>query len=342
MQTLIQKQQPNYLTAKGKNGIITRIRIKLHLNKHIQRTEVTGRKIDDIALAYMNANDFINIQPVGTREKFKPILKRLKSQAKVQIIRDGILNDAHIDIFGFRLSDLSKKIQIRQLILGFINEALKSDPFFFQALERHAHNGKAVDYRFANDLIKKFNRLINKWRENVENESQYEKLRRQNEITELSDLINQELNDRNKEKAVRSNLCYFLLYDRTTEEATLDDDSATSIRDDQVDSRANYTKLIGKIKNLSLNNMEELIQIYCKANNDFYKNEIAAMRSKKKNETNRKNYSPVKDFTPIEKWEFIRLYKEDGLKNKEIAKATGFPLRTVERYGNMVEPPKIR
>ena len=113
---------------------------------------------------------------------------------------------------------------------------------------------------------------------------------RHQSLTELSDLIDDEINLRNKEKAQRANLCYFLLYDETpvlkpeyiercktaTEYSPpKQEDYVTVLTEDD-------NRLREKINNLSRSNLIELIRIYCKANNEFFKKEINEQRKTRK------------------------------------------------------------
>ena len=214
MDITTQPQQNNYLTAEGKAGVVTKFKQSSFWrgNFQIKRTTVTGRKIDEIVKAYINTQELINRQPDGTREKFNPILRRLKKQAKAQIIKDGVVNDDHLDIFYFRESELSRNMVFRNLMIEFVIDGSTSGTFLKNAMRKHAKTGHMVDFSFANALIDKSNELIESERHPPKEELSEEKYARHQSLTELSDLIDDEINLRNKEKAQRANLCYFLLY----------------------------------------------------------------------------------------------------------------------------------
>jgi hypothetical protein len=343
MDITTQPQQNNYLTAEGKTGgVVTKFKRRSFWrgNFQIKRTTVTGRKIDEIANAYINTRELINRQPDGTREKFKHILRRLKGRAKAQIIKDGVLNDDHLDLFCFRESDLSKDMVFRNLMIEFVIDGSTSGTFFKNAMRMYAKTGHLVDFSFANALIAKSNELLESDRHAPIEELPEEKYARHQSLIELSDLINDEINLRNKEKAQRANLCYFLLYDEILALKpeyierckTATEYSAPTQEDYVIAFKEDDNRLIEKIKNLSSTNLIELIRIYCHANNEFFKKEINKQRKTRKMINNKKYYKGKRSFTPEETKGFVKIYKDAGLNHKQIAHEIGCGLRTVERY----------
>jgi hypothetical protein len=322
METKNQSPQSKYLNAEGKTGIITKLEQKATMRGIIQmkNTNRLDRKIDEIAKEYRFNIMLMNSQPDGSREKFKSILKRIKKRAKAQIIKDSVISDDHMELFGFKNSDFSKEIIFRRLMIEFIITAFESDKFFIDAIREHAKGGHAVDYSFANDLKRKKNRLIDLDRNSGEDEPSEVKDKRRKEILQISELVNEELNLRNKEKAQRPNLCYFILYDEIAGSSV---NNITKEEDERFKEN---------VYRLSKTNLIELIRIYSKANNNFFLNDIIDERNTKKMEGNRKRYKPKRDFTAEETIEFVKLYKADGLKNRQIADIIGCSLRTVERY----------
>jgi len=342
MDITTQPQQNKYLTAEGKAGVVTKFKQSSFWrgNFQIKRTTVTGRKIDEIANAYINTQELINRQPDGTREKFKPILRRLKGRAKAQIIKDGVLNDDHLDLFCFRESDLSRDMVFRKLMIEFVIDGSTSGTFFKNAMRKHTKTGHLVDFSFANALIDKSNELIESDRHAPIEELPEEKYARHQSLIELSDLINDEINLRNKEKAQRANLCYFLLYDETLvlkpeyieRCKTATEYSAPKQEDYFIALTEDDNRFREKIKNLSKTNLIELIRICCNANNDFFKKEINKQRKTRKMIKNKKYYKGKRSFTPEETRGFVKIYKDAGLNHKQIAHEIGCGLRTVERY----------
>jgi hypothetical protein len=328
METQEQPQQSKYLKAEGKTGIITKLEQKATMRGIIQmkNTNRPGRKIDEIAKEYRFNKMLMNSQPDGSREKYKSILSRIKKRAKAQIIKDLIISDDHMELFGFKNSDFSKEIIFRRFMIDFIISASEKDKFYIDAMREHAKGGHAVDFSFANDLRRKYNTLIDMDRNSMENEPSELKNRRYEEILQIFDLIYEELNLRNKEKAQRPNLCYFMLYDE--KETNLNPGSA----DNNKEAIEDGERFKEKVYRLSKTNLMELIRIYRQANNIFFHNDIINERNTRKMEGNRKRYKAKRIFTPEETKGFIKLYKADGLNNKQVAEIIGCGLRTVERY----------
>jgi hypothetical protein len=320
MQVTTQSQQSKYLTAEGKTGIITEFNRKACWNSISQMnfSDLPGRVIDEIAKEYRFNLELMNCQPDGSKEKYKDILKKIKKHAKSQIIKDMVITENHMELFGFRNSDFSKQIKFRGLMIDYIIYGAEKDEFYKDAIREYAKSGHAVDYCFVTDLKRKYIHLIDLDRNPQKDEPESIKEYRHQEIREIFDLINEELNLRNKEKAERPNLCYFILYDesKTLKPGLLEDNESFK----------------EKVYKLSTSNLKELIRIYCKSNNDFYRKDIFTERNTRKMEANRKRYTAKKIFTLEETKGFVKLYKEDGLNNSQIAEIIGCSLRTVERY----------
>lgn len=342
METSAQPPKSKLLYATGVNGIITDFNRKAFRNGVFQmkNSDKPGLRISELAGEYKYNLALMNSQPDGSKEKYKKILKKIKKDAKTQIIKDMEVNDAHMELFSFGNADFSRAITFRRLITDFIISAAEKDKFFKDAIREHAKAGHAVDYSFAYDLKRKMKYLLELDQDSLTNESESMKKSRRQEIYDISVLINEELNLRNKEKGRRPNLCYFILYheERTLSPEFIEKRNNSSL--ELIPRQKDYNIIISeddesfkeKVYNLSKTNLIELVHVYCNANNDFYKEDIELESKNKKMEANRKRYKKKRDFSAEETKGFVKLYKEDGRTNSQIAEIIGCSLRTVERY----------
>lgn len=336
---------PKSKFATGVNGIIPQFNRKSLRNGVFQMkyTDKPGLRINELATEYKFNLALMNSQAEGSKEKYKKLLKNIKKDAKKQIIKDMKVNDDHMELFGFSNADFSRAITFRRLITDFIISAAEKDEFFKDAIRQHAIEGHAVDYSFANDLKRKMKYLIDLEINPRNNESEFIRERRRQEIYEISVLINEELNLRNKEKSLRPNLCYFILYheERTLSPVFIEKRNKSNL--ELIPRQTDYNVIISeddesfkaKVYNLSKTNLIDLVHVYCNANNDFYKEDIELESKNKKMEANRKRYKKKRDFTAEETRGFVKLYKEDNLTNSQIAEIVGCSLRTVERYSKL-------
>ena len=335
MEETNQSQESKHLTTEGENGIVTKLEKEARKNLFykLNTNSGPGKDLQKICDTYIRAKTMADRQPEGTKEKFKDIIKRLKGRAKAKILKKGECDVNTMALFGFKQIDFPvRKILLRKYLIDFVLNALNSDEFFREAISKLSKTGHMVDYIKYREMTEQLTWLINADNDYSVNESAENLYERHREICEISDKVTAELNLQNKEKSRRPNLCYFLLAD---ENGILNPDSSTMNSEEKETERVNSEVtlyLISRIQNLSETNLIELIRIYCKANNEFYKTIIDEEKKSNKMKKNKDAYKRKRFFTPEDTRGLVRLYKDDGLSNKQIAKETGFKLRTVERY----------
>ena len=359
-----------YWIAESKNkneGIISHFKSKSSLSLITQIPRVPGEKdyLFKLVKSYKYVSMLRNSNPDGTREKFKTVLNRIRYKAESLITKAESVDDDSFTTFNFNDRNFAKKRAFRKFITGFIMEYMTSNINLIEYFKKEAETGCRVSFEHANELIEESNLLCQppeiprKWITiqdyNVYGELEdYEKLvdmelsdeekkslitTRTARLLELSDLINKEINLRNKQKSKRANLCYFILYD---ENLVIKPEYKIRLIAEQTFSEPLPEEIIKtltidmervkqRILDLSVTNLKELVRIICKVHNDKFKQEIIESRVIKKREMRNEAKPPKKDFTSAETKEFIKLYKADGLTQKQVAQAVGCNLSTVKR-----------
>jgi hypothetical protein len=356
-----QRFQPaSYKTAEGKpDGIVTKFikASKTSYNLQIERIPIESGRIKAIADSYRYILKWIDSQDEGTKEKFKSTRNRVKAQAESQIVKDGKVFDDHFELFHLDNTQLNRRIFLRKKLIEFCIEALNS-PFLLPAIRNEAKGGYMVDYSKATALIEEYDKLLrietfsrkNWTQEQIEQDreenptdigAEMTEQERHRKLLELSDKIGEELNLKNKEKGQRSNLCFFLLYDRMV---TISEGYNKRIETTGIFSEPTPDELIinfveneerfkEKLLDLSRTNLIEFIRIFCNAHNDFYSKEINQQRKANKMDNNDKR-TKKKAFTSDEKRELIDLYKSCKMTQKELARELDCNTRTVRRLAN--------
>lgn len=352
------------------DGIVTKFKMLAKFTKvQINDEPQESGRMKALADSYRNITKWIESQDDGTKEKFKTTKNRVRAQAEAQVVREEKIFYDYYELFRLDRKTLSRKIVLRRKLVNFALKELEQD-FLIEFIRSEAKKGIATDYSKAQKLIREYDELIYKTTQDGEkiesieiikkalSYEEYQDLMNQEhtieepsdeptpppptppptltkqeqhrKLLELADQISAEMNLRNKEKAQRSNLCFYLLYD--AEEVLSDrhrkrvesEGKHSDIRQDDFDIKftENLEGMKERIKSLSVTNLIEFIRIYCKAHNDFYFDNITIERNTNKMITNN-DRKKKKTFTAEEKQGFVNLYKDEKITQKELAKQLG-------------------
>jgi len=232
---------------------------------------------------------------------------KMRHRTEAQIICTGEYTKGEISTFHIDLTEISKRMTFRRLMIEWLTEALNHSKSFRRAIFNEARRGGEYENR---ELM--YEML---WVEmDMKNAGITDEETISQQIEPLQDKYSDQMS---RHRSRLENICYFLLHDR-------------------YGNREQSRLMRDKLRLLTNSNLETLIGLYCNTYNEEHKEELQ-MQAKQVNrekmaERRKATYTLKKTMSAAQKRQQCQRLKSEGYTQKQTAEELGCTERTVRNY----------